>query len=213
MSDNINYAFPEQNNEEFIKLLKAQRYYYKVAKRWQMGRFLISILIPILFVIAKLKLLNEFEYYRDSFAWVKLPWVVSISLLWVALSFVFKYFEKRYISIGAAIQEEFDTKLFGIEKNKICFFKEPTPEEISNGEKKFKGNTESLNNWYPVSNSGNKFGNILLAQRTNLIWTENLKNRYKYLFLLLIGSIIRYCIKTFAILLNLQKKRIDFSVS
>ena len=191
MSEKTNNAFPEQNKKEFIKLLKAQRYYYKVAKRWQMLRLIISGIIPVLFIIAKLKLLNGF---------LDLSWIVILSLIWIALSFLFRIFEKRYIFLGASIQEIFDTEIFKLDKNKICFPIGPTLEEINNGAKKFKGNIEKLKNWYPLEDSGNKFLNILLAQRTNITWDRRLKERYRNLlfgliiFLLFIEIFIALCI-------------------
>lgn len=175
MSENINYAFPEQNNKEFIKLLKAQRYYYQVAKRWQMSRLLISIFIPILFIFAKIN-------------WLDMSSIVILSLIWVALSFIFRICEKKYIYLGASIQEEFDTSLFKIGKNTICF---PEPsnimEIINKGAEKFKGNVEKIKNWYPLENSGNRFLNILISQRTNIVWDRRLKERYRNF---LIGLIV-----------------------
>jgi len=181
MSEKINYAFPEQNNEKFIKLLKAQRYYYKVAKRWQNWRLILSMVIPILFILAKLKSLklNEFESYKNMFNWLDLSFIVILSLIWIAMSFIFRILEKQYISLGASIQEKFDTKLFKLDKNTICFLKEPTVEEINKGAKRFKGDSEKLKDWYHLEYSGNKFLNILLAQRTNIVWDRRLKERYR----------------------------------
>ena len=191
MSDNINYAFPEQNNEEFIKLLKAQRYYYKVAKRWQMGRLIISILVPSFFIFAKIKISNEFKSLKiliESYlSCIDLPLMVVFSLLWIAISFIFRICEKKYISLGASIQEEYDTKLFKLDKNTICFLREPTMEEINKGAKNCKEKIEKLKDWYPLEDSGNKFLNIILAQRTNIVWDRRLKERYK---IFLIGLII-----------------------
>ncbi len=186
MSKNINYAFPEQNKEEFIKLLKAQRYYYKVAKRWQNWRLILSMVIPILFILAKLKSLNEFESYKNMFNWLDLSFIVILSLIWIAISFIFRILEKQYISLGASTQEEFDTKLFKLDKNTFCFLKEPTIEEINKGAKKFKGDLKKLKDWYPIGDSGNKFLNILLAQRTNIVWDRRLKERYRNFLIVLI---------------------------
>ena len=195
MSEKINYAFQEQNREEFIKLLKAQRYYYKIAKRWQILRLIISLIIPILFISAKLKSLDEIEPYKKFLNWLDLSWIIIISLIWIALNFLVRILEKRYISLAASIQEKFDTKIFKIDKNDICFPKEPTLEEINNGAKKFNGDTKKLRNWYLVEDSGNKFLNILLAQRTNITWDRWLKERYRDLLIILI--IILFLIEIF----------------
>ncbi len=195
MSKKINYAFPEQNREEFIKLLKAQRYYYGIAKRWQMLRLIISLIIPTLFISAKLKSLDEIEPYKKFLNWLDFSWIIIISLIWIALSFFVRILEKRYISLAASIQEEFDIKIFKIDKNNICFPKEPTLEEINNGAKKFKGDTKKLRNWYLVEDSGNKFLNILLAQRINITWDRLLKERYRNLLIILI--IILFLIEIF----------------
>jgi len=183
MSRGIRYAFPQQNDEEFVKLLKAQRYYYKVAKRWQMGRLIVSITIPLIIAIAKLKSLNEFEEYKKFFSWLDLSWIILLSLTWIAISFILKLYEKKYISLAASIQEKFDSKLFKIEKNQFLFPSTPPPEKINNGADKFRGNIEKLYNWYPLEDSGNNFLNILLAQRTNIVWDKNLKVKYRNLLL------------------------------
>lgn len=174
MSENTNCAFPQQNEKKFIKLLKAQRYYYSMAKKCQICRLIVSMVIPVLFVIAKLK---KFD----------ISWIVFLSLVWIPVSFLLRIFEKRYISLGASIQEEFDTKLFQIDKNTICFSREPTIEEVNKGAKRFKGIVEELRDWYPVKDSGERFLNIFIAQRTNIVWDRKLKTRYRNL---LIGLII-----------------------
>jgi len=59
-------------------------------------------------------------------------------------------------------------------------------EEINKGAKKFYGDTDKLKDWYPLKDSGNKFLNTLLAQRTNIVWDRRLKERYKNFLIVLI---------------------------
>lgn len=181
-------GFETQNNKENIELLKSMRFYYQKAKQWQNWRLIISFLFIVFIVFLKVKS-NFFDIGQNHSNQVKLYKIALVILppFWLAFSFVLRYFEKKYINLAAKIQEEFDVKIFDLDWNDILIPEKPSPEAVVKGVQKFKGSEESLKNWYPLENlSNNHWLNVLIAQRTNIVWDKKLKQRYKVLLIFLV---------------------------
>lgn len=160
----------KQNEAKFINLLVAMRFYYdkaKVTRRWRVtGNILVALMAG--YVVAFVPFLKENSYL---FALIGLVWLI-ISRLFLTDR------EKSYAKIGATIQEEFDTTLFELPWNKTLVGSYVLPEIIKNATRKFNGDRKKLENWYIGLNAPTHMLNVLLAQRTNLVWDTILRKRY-----------------------------------
>lgn len=175
--------FQTQNNPENIKLLKAINFYYSKAKKIKLIIICISIFIPICFLVLRyLKNVESIQFDNDSI-------IIYLALGWVVVSYFFDKSSNSLILIASKIQEKFDVELFKLDKNDILFSKDINQETIYDGAQSFKGDVDKLNDWY-----GDKYLNVnhdlkvLIAQRMNIIWGNELKKKFSFLlyFLLII---------------------------
>lgn len=175
----MNDISTKQNTQPFIKLLKAQRIAYSKCKNYQ---FLdtVSILIAIITPIVGFTNTNLLDTLS------------VIGVIWTILYLAFDNVRKNKSSLGAKIQEQFDTDLYNIRWNYILCKQKVSIDIISDLSVKYKNN--DLLNWYSVEITSdlNKNIAILLCQRINLSWENRLK--YKYAVILLWSVIIYYLI-------------------
>lgn len=171
--------FTKQNTQENMTLLKAVSYYYAKAKNIKTFVVTISIVIPLIFIIYKY--FKNIENCNCSFD----NYIISVALIWPLIAFFLENRAEKYISIGAKIQEKFDLSLFNIPQNDGLIFSDVSPEIIHKGAEKFKGNEEDLKNWYGGLKKSSHYLKVLLAQRTNVIWGNELKEKFKVLVLIL----------------------------
>lgn len=176
--------FKSQNNPENIKLLKAINFYYSKVKRIKNSILIISIIIPVLFMTLRyLKNIEQIKFEDDLL-------LISIAIIWIFISFVVDIWANKIIVIASKIQEIFDTNIFNLETNDILFTEEINEEIIYEGETKFKGQVSNLKDWY-----GNKYLDaphylkVLIAQRINIIWGNELKRKF-LIFLYIIFTLI-----------------------
>jgi len=177
--------FTEQNSAENIKYLRAMRYYYSKAKKIKTLIFLISILFPISFIIYRY--FKNIEYLDLSYDNL----MVSGALLWILIVFFLERKADKLTSIGSKIQEKFDTNIFDIPQNNGLIYSDVSDEIIYDGSKNFKGDEESLKNWYGKRKVAPHYLKVLISQRMNIIWGNELKEKYKkviLLFLIIIMS-------------------------
>jgi len=157
----------QQNLDHNIDLLIAQRYYYSQAKKFRNFRITISIAFALIspFIIF---------YISD---WVTI--IGSIGGAWALIGYLFKkLLENSNIEKAAKIQEEFDTSLFKINWNKLMVGEKISHEDIGYAKRKFKGDIEKLKNWYSDVLEFPYPIDVLLCQRSNLVWDWRLKRKY-----------------------------------
>ncbi|MFL2096293.1 S-4TM family putative pore-forming effector [Marinilactibacillus psychrotolerans] len=166
-----NYISKKQNLPESIELLAAMRQVYNQAKVIRRIRLTITILFPILSVLSTQFFSNEVFFIFFSSIWLILNQTI-----------VQKY-EKNQIEHAAKIQESLDVNLFNVEWNEILIGDRPSHEDVLTLSKKFKGDKEKLKDWYQGLESKNHFENVLLAQRTNIVWDKKLRKFYSGLLI------------------------------
>lgn len=176
--------FKSQNNPENIKLLKAINFYYSKAKRIKNLILIVSIILPIVFMTLRyLKNIEQIKFENDIL-------LISIAIIWIFISLFLDIWVNKIITIASKIQEIFDTNIFNLEANDILFTEEINEEIIYEGEIKFNGQISNLKDWY-----GNKYLDaphylkVLIAQRINIIWANELKKKF-LIFLYIIFVII-----------------------
>ena len=176
--------FLEQNSEANIGLLAAQRSLYSQAKTYRQIRFFFSVILAIFGPIL-------FYFFTDCRSTITV-----IGAAWALLSEIFlRRFEAESIKKAATVQEQFDVELFGLPWNEILVGKKVTSELIQSANRNFRDHRETLKNWYADTSSFPYPLNVLICQRSNIVWDWRLRREYGYFILLstialLIGGII-----------------------
>ncbi|EOP43921.1 S-4TM family putative pore-forming effector [Bacillus cereus] len=165
----------KQNSEENIELLRAMRYCYNKSKIFYAVRISISILIPILSI--SIYLFNRGSTGTSNTG----VWFSVIGSIWLLIAYQIEKLEGGYIEKGAKIQEKFDINLFNIRWNNVLVGNQISPEDIRDFSSKFKGDEEKLKNWYGGLSSKHFYVNVILAQRSNLMWAISLKRNFSIL--------------------------------
>lgn len=156
----------DQNSDENLRLLAAQRFLYSRAKRIKFENLIISILIAIVF---------PFIIVNNPSA---KPFLTAFACMWTISSyFVLNYFSGVCIKSAAVIQEQFDTNVFCLSWNRPLVGKKVNAEEIVGYKNNYKGSFEKLKNWYsnlePLSPKS-----VLILQRSSLMWDLQLRQAY-----------------------------------
>lgn len=159
--------YTDQNTTKKLQLLSAYSMLYLYAKRIMGIRTIISILVTSVGTLVALIIPNSIVL------------VASIGAIWALISEIFlKTIEKREIREGAIIQEEFDTDLFKIPWNLNLVGSKITPELIISADREFKGDRSKLKNWYPNTGNTTRPLDILLCQRSCIVWDWRLRGIY-----------------------------------
>lgn len=109
-----------------------------------------------------------------------------ISVVVIVMEFAFEFIVKHYQTLGAKIQELYDTELFQIPWNKIKAGSEPITERIvalTNRFKALHANDQQrmvrLRDWYPPSAGELPISlGRLVCQRSSMVWDSNLRGTY-----------------------------------
>ena len=175
----MNNITTEQNNQNLIELLKAQRIAYSQCKKFQFFD-VISILIAILFPLIAL---TKSEYQNP---------INAFGVLWTVSYLLTELYRKNKTTQGATIQEQFDTELYGMNWNQILCKNKINIDTIQKLSSKYK--KTDLSNWYStrIDNSLPKEIATILCQRINFSWELN--QRYKFVSFLAIATGIYYLI-------------------
>lgn len=156
-----------QNQVDNIDLLIAQRFFYSRAKKIRGIRIVTSILIALISPIAL--------FYFKSYLVI----IGAIGGIWALVAYIIKnLLENSNIEKGAKIQENFDTSVFEISWNAVLAGEKVPYEDINYAKTKFKGNIDKLKDWYSDVSDFPSPLDILLCQRSNLVWDWRLKRIY-----------------------------------
>ena len=188
----MNNLNEKQNNQEFIDLLKLQRYKYNEASITATFNFILSVILQII-----LSLITLFNMPNN--------FITYINFLGVICTFVCLWLSAKTKSIkekAAQIQYVFDVKLFGFKQNSlICNI--PMDELIILSQKEKVKKLKGLNNWYSIKNNLDLKDAIFSCQQQNIRWDKKLRRNY-LLFIIIICLLFIGIIITIGILNNLQ---------
>lgn len=179
--------FENQNSLTSIELLSAMRYFYDQAKKLKAITLLFSIILPLIYMGYRYaKNILNVELFYDTY-------LISGGLLWIIIMYFMERVEKDYIAMAAKTQEKFDINLFQIEKNDVLIYDDISQETIYDAAKSYKGNRDDLYDWYGKTDNEVPHNlKVLIAQRMNIIWGNELKKKYKFLLFILmaVGSVL-----------------------
>lgn len=181
----------KQNSNHFIEYLLAQRQSYSSAKYWFTCSTVFTF-IPIIIGIISL-------YAHPSCIY---QFLIMASFI---VTIICENIAQKKMTIGADIQQNFDTELFGITNDFKNYIER---DEIINLKKKLSKkpeNIEYVKNWYTVFTNNDDYPypiSMLKCQQQNLCWTKNLVKKQLYLltFILLILFIVIVILSCFYII-------------
>ncbi len=190
----------EINNRQVDETAKQFRYsfmcWYNKAKRINLAIIVISFIIALFSVINIL-----YMFKLDKF-------LAFLGAFWIVISTVLKNVANNYKKIGADIQEEFDTYVFGLGKNSLLVMPKISIENIYAYTNKKENNTSNL--YYTGLNSLNKMKNIIIAQRDNIVFDKNMRKTY---YLGNIYALVIYLVIAFALGIMYEFKIEEFLAS
>ncbi len=157
----------QQNLQHNIDLLIAQRFYYSRAKKIRNFRIVVSVIFALLSPIIFFFMPNQATT------------IGAIGGIWALIAYLLKkLFENSNIEKAAKIQEEFDTALFKVNWNSVLAGEKVSFEDVNYAKEKFRGDTTKLKDWYSSSLDFPYPIDVLLCQRSNLVWDWRLKKVY-----------------------------------
>jgi len=190
----MNSLSSQQNQDEFLTLLAAQRQLYNEEKT----RMAVWIFLVLAFTLGGTGAIRGLDEYVPFFTFGALA--LAAGEYWYLQSLS----KKR--EHAARIQEMFDCKLFQLEWNKFAAGKPPRPAIIGTAAEKLKrkaGEWDKLRDWYNSAKPELSLAHArLLCQAENLSWDGDLRKTYaiSVLSLLLAALVLMF---TAALKLNL----------
>ncbi|MGE7022103.1 S-4TM family putative pore-forming effector [Solibacillus cecembensis] len=169
----------KQNEPESLRLLAAMRFLYGRAKILRSSRVCITVMLPIVSILS----LNYFPNFKEGLAFVAAIWLVLNRVLFIEI-------EKKMVKNAAKIQEKFDVDLFNISWNNLLVGEKIPIERIRELNEKSQEKEGNLKDWYPGLKSSDHFFNVLLAQKTSIIWDIELRKLYKWILYIILGLYI-----------------------
>ena len=165
----INARQKDNSNIQYWKAFTVQ---YTIAKRFRIPRILFTYFLVLAapFIIL----------YNNDFK----PIFAIIGALWTILALIISYIEKDTIKEAAKIQDEFDIRVFNLKWNKVLLGDHISYEVIHSLSSKFNGPVDER--WYgDLSNIVYPF-NVIVSQRSNIVWDWRLRRNYYFLSLILL---------------------------
>ncbi|HEI9576255.1 MAG: S-4TM family putative pore-forming effector [Bacillota bacterium] len=170
----------KQNEPESLRLLAAMRFLYGRAKILRSFRVCITVMLPIVSILS----LNYFPNFKEGLAFAAAVWLVLNRVIFIEI-------EKRMVKDAAKIQENFDVDLFKISWNNLLVGEKIHSERIRKLNEKSQEKEGNLKAWYPgLKSSSDHFFNVLLAQKTSIIWDIELRKFYKWILYIILGLYI-----------------------
>lgn len=158
------------NNKELDDKARQLRYsftcWYNSAKRLNMIIIFFSFIVSIFSVINVIVLKSKLNEV-----------LAFVGALWVFISIVLKYNVNNRKKTGADIQEEFDTYVFDLGKNNLIGMPQMCEESIYLYSNKNQNNMQNLL-YYEGLESTNIIKNIIIAQRSNIVYDKNMRKAY-----------------------------------
>lgn len=176
-------SIKNRENEEYsLQMLGAQRKLYDDAKTADSINILLSVLFP--FVLSFILLFVPGDSVIGTLSYI-------VSLLGLIVSFVVEKSIKHKKELAANIQQQFDVYVYNMPWNKRLFGKKKNLDhEIVKYSKKLfqkRGEKEKLLNWYPEpANNMSAEESIIICQRENCWWDEELRKRYKCISIIIV---------------------------
>lgn len=161
-----------------LRLNAAQRSAYSQAKRWHFFRLCGALLLEGLapFVILAIPGVR--------------PFVELIGGVWALIShLVFQRIESTQTAEAATIQEEFDTVVLSLPWNPFLAGRKIDPEVIHTTDTAYRGNRDDFLTWYGDTASVPYPLDVLICQRSNLVWDSQLRRRYARGLAVIVGAI------------------------
>lgn len=166
-----NRIIEDQNTQQQLERLAAQRYIYSQSKKLLALQMLLTIAIPIM-------LTSVMTIEQNIKVWA--------AFYGVLISFIDVFIEhrqKKMKTCAAIIQEMFDCDVLRMKWNELKIGNRPDAETISEAAESIKKNRleyEKLKNWYPAAIAPLPlFLARLICQRTNCWWNMKLRRRYR----------------------------------
>jgi len=164
----------EQNSLESLRLLAAQKRMYSQAKLIHFARVVAVLLLELAAPFVALGRPEWKEKLELGGAFVTL-----IS------AFILTGIETSRVRQAATVQEELDTHLFRLPWNRTLVGAEVAPEFINRAVSGYRGGEDKIRDWYPDPSGAPYPKDVLLCQRTNLVWGVRLQSTYAYALLAL----------------------------
>lgn len=170
MVDYMNNIIVRQNQEPFLKLLRARQQTYLIAKRWMNAQLVLTLVIPTIGAL----LIWNWPSLRATVAFV------SLAIVFVDAVFVDRQY-RQVLKRAAKIVEEFDCELLEMSWDQFTVGDKIDREEIHAAATAYQKHTDDskLIDWYPkaVERAPMHFGR-LVCQRANLRYDSQLRTYY-----------------------------------
>lgn len=157
----INARQKDPSNLEFWKAYNVK---YSIAKRYRIPRIIFTYFLVL---VVPFIILNNSQS-KNVFA--------IIGAIWTIVAVIVSYIEKDIIKDAAKIQDEFDTRIFDMDWNKILLGDHISEEVVHSLSCKFNGSVDEK--WYGDLNSIPYPYSIILCQRSNVVWDWRLRKIY-----------------------------------
>lgn len=170
-----------QNQESFLRLLRARSQTYDEATRLQVVQVLLAVLLPVAGSVVGL-------------IWTDLrPYVASIALVIAVLDTAWlDRWQRGKIKTVAKICEQFNCELLDIPWNKLAAGRRLDPEQVEAAAQAWRRGDAKLRDWYPseIRDASLPLARVM-CQRTNSWYDRRLRQRYgAWLLAIVCGAFI-----------------------
>ena len=167
----MNFNF--QNSEKGLRLLAAQRQFYKDAKKIKN----LALCIAVLAIFTPL-IKNWYPQFENGL------WLFDI-LVGLLLAFGLDRLQKQKITKAARIQEEFDTEIYDMKWNSDEAENKVMKEEVIEAAERLSKSEKPGLNWYTsdIDSIQDNSVKTLLCQRENAAWDSRLKKHAANFFI------------------------------
>ena len=175
----LNSIPQRQNEEQFLRLLRARSRVYQRARVLQVMQLLGVVLLPVVMSIVGL-------------IWPGSGPAIALTSLIIAVADTgwLDRAQRREIKTSAVISEEFDCELLEIPWNDPLVGRRIAPEDLKQAALSWRRGDDKLGNWYPeeVGNAPLSIARAL-CQRTNCWYDQSLRQLYGSQLLLVVAGV------------------------